>query len=99
VLVGVLTHEASAGAFVRDALCFLGGWFVVAAVVRLYTRPGRWRLVATWLVGVSAAVLVRAAVVGRWPGAFYGVALAFTIVFVLAARVLLGVRRRRAAAA
>ena len=86
VVVGVLTHDASFTAFVRDALCFLGCWFAVALAVRLYGRPGRWRLVVTWLVGVSAAVFVRAAIVGRWPGAFYGVALAFTALFLTLAR-------------
>jgi DUF3054 family protein len=86
VAVGVLTHGASAEAFVRDALCILGGWFAAALTVRLYARGGRWRLAATWLAGVSAGVLVRAAIVGRWPGAFYGVALAFTALFVLSAR-------------
>jgi hypothetical protein len=54
--------------------------------VRLYARRGWWRLAVTWLVGVSAGVLARAAFVGHWPGAFYGVALAFTGLFVLAAR-------------
>jgi hypothetical protein len=41
----------------------------------------------TWLGGVSAAVLIRAAIVGHWAGDFYGVALGFTLLFVLAARV------------
>lgn len=86
VVVGVLTHGASAGAFVRDALCILGGWFAAALLVRLYARGGRRRFVATWFVGVSAGVLVRAAIVGHRPGAFYGVALGFTLAFVLAER-------------
>ena len=86
VVVGVLTHGASAVAFGRDALCILGGWFAAALVFRLYRRGGWRRLGATWLVGISAGVGVRAAIVGHWPGAFYGVALAFTALFVLAAR-------------
>jgi hypothetical protein len=86
VVIGVLTHDASATAFVRDALCILGGWFAVAAAVRLYARGGWWRLGVTWLVGISAGVAVRALIVGRWPGAFYGIALAFTLLFVLVAR-------------
>ena len=65
VVVGVLTHGASAGAFGRDVLCILGGWFVVAAVVRLYARAGRWRLAVTWFAGISVGVLVRAAIVGH----------------------------------
>jgi hypothetical protein len=86
VAIGILTHEASFTAFVRDALCILGGWFAVAGLVHVYTRGGWWRLGATWLVGVSLGVLVRAAIVGRWPGAFYGVALAFTALFVAGGR-------------
>jgi hypothetical protein len=86
VTIGVLTHDASFGAFVRDALCILGGWFAVALAVGLYRRGGWWRLVVTWLAGVSAGVLVRAAFIGHWPGAFYGVALAFTAVFVVIGR-------------
>jgi hypothetical protein len=31
-------------------------------------------------------VLIRAAIVGHWAGDFYGIALAFTLLFVLAAR-------------
>src|SRR5437016_1720199 len=50
VVVGVVTHDASATAFVRDLACILGGWFAVAIVLRLYVRGGRWRLAATWLV-------------------------------------------------
>lgn len=80
------THEASALAFVRDALCILGGWFAAAAAFRLYGRGGVARFAATWLVGVSVGVWVRAAVVGHLPGAFYGVALGFTLLFVLVAR-------------
>ena len=88
VVVGVLTHGASAGAFGRDLLCILGGWFVAAAVVRLYARGGRWRLAVTWLAGISAGVLVRAAIVGHLAFDFWGVALGFTALFVLVARAL-----------
>ena len=90
VVVGVVTHDASATAFIRDLLCILGGWFAAAIVLRLYVRGGRWRLAATWLVGVSAGVLVRAAIVGHLAVDFWGVALAFTVLFVLVAR---GMRR------
>jgi hypothetical protein len=86
VAIGVLTHDASATAFVRDALCMVGAWFAVATVVRLYSRFAWWRLAATWLVGVSAGVLVRAAIVGHLAVDFWAVALAFTALFVLAGR-------------
>ena len=90
VVVGVLTHGASVGAFFRDVLCILGGWFVAALSFRLYQRGMWWRLGATWLAGISAGVLVRAAIVGHLAYDFWGVALGFTALFVLAAR---GLRR------
>ncbi|HEY6462419.1 MAG TPA: DUF3054 domain-containing protein [Polyangiaceae bacterium] len=86
VLAGVLTHGASGGAFVRDLLCILGGWFAAALVFRLYVRGGWWRLAATWLVGVSVGVLIRAAIVGHVAYDFWAVALAFTALFVLVGR-------------
>jgi len=90
VVVGVLTHDASAGAFFRDCACILGGWFAAAGVFRLYVRGGRWRLAATWALGVSAGVLIRAGIVGHLAVDFWGVALGFTALFVLVAR---GLRR------
>lgn len=90
VVVGVLRHGASAGAFVRDLLCILGGWFAAALVFRLYQRGTWWRLGGTWLVGISAGVLLRAVIVGHVAYDFWGVALAFTALFVLAGR---GLRR------
>src|SRR4051812_15722506 len=59
VVLGVLTHDASLGALVRDLVCILGGWFAVALAVRLYSRAGWWRVVVTWLVGITLGVLVR----------------------------------------
>jgi hypothetical protein len=94
VVVGVLTHGASAWAFVRDLLCILGGWFAVALVLRLYVRGSWWRLAGTWLLGVSVGVLIRAAIVGHVAYDFWAVALAFTALFVLAARLILHVLHR-----
>ncbi len=88
VAIGVLTHDASATAFVRDLACILGGWFVIALAVRLYTRAGWWRLVVTWLAGVSLGVLVRAAIVGHVAVDFWAIALAFTALFLIATRLL-----------
>ena len=79
VVAGVLTHDASIGAFVRDLLCFEVAWFA------LYRLP----FVARWLAGVTAAVAVRAAFVGHFSAAFYAVALAFTALFLLLGRALL----------
>ena len=80
--IGVLTHEASFGAWIRDLLCFELAWFA------LYRVP----LVPRWLVGVTAAVAVRAAFVGHFSVAFYVVALSFTAAFVLLGRALLRYR-------
>ena len=90
VAVGVLNHGAPVGAFFRDAACILVGWFAVAVVSQLYQRGTRRRLAATWLAGISAGVLIRAAIVGHLAVDFWGVALGFTALFVLAAR---GLRR------
>ncbi|MGH3000431.1 MAG: DUF3054 family protein, partial [Gaiellaceae bacterium] len=49
-------------------------------------RGGRARLATTWLLGISAGIAVRAAIVGHFAADFYGVALAFTALFVLTAR-------------
>ena len=67
VTIGLVSHHEAlhASGYARDALPFLGCWFGAALAFRLYTRPGRWRLVATWAVGVPAAVLVRALALGR----------------------------------
>jgi hypothetical protein len=78
VVIGVLTHESSVTALVRDLLLFLGCWFAAALTLR--------RLLPTWLIGVTAAVLIRAAIVGHFAADFYGIALAFTLLFVLIAR-------------
>ncbi len=91
-LIGLLSHHGALNGrgFARDAVPLLAGWFAAALLVRLYTRPALRRLVATWLLGITAGVAIRAAILGRThPGkeaAFLGVALAFTAVFVLVAR-------------
>ena len=78
VTIGVLTHDASFTAWIRDLLCFELAWFA------LYRLP----LVARWLLAVTAAVAVRAAIVGHVSVAFYLVALAFTAAFLALGRTL-----------
>lgn len=77
--IGVLTHDASFTAWFRDLICFQLLWFA------LWWLP----LPARWLIGVTAAVAVRAAFVGHFSVAFYVVALAFTAAFLLLGRTLL----------
>ena len=88
VAIGVATHDALGAAFARDAFCIVGAWFAVALGVRLYSHFEWWRLAATWLVGVSAGVIVRAAIVGHLAVDFLVVALLFTALFVGVARLL-----------
>ncbi len=91
-LIGLLSHHGgvTGRGLARDLLPLLGGWFAVALLVRLYTRSALRRLVATWLLGITGGVAVRAAILGHTnagkEAAFLAVALGFTAVFVLAAR-------------
>ena len=93
-VVGLLSHRGgvSATGLARDAVPLLGGWFVAAALFRLYVDPALRRLAATWLAGVAGGVILRALVLGHHAvgreAAFLGVALAFTALFVLVARLL-----------
>lgn len=92
-IVGLLSHHGGVNGrgLARDALPLLGGWLAVALAVRLYTRPGATRFAATWLLGISAGVAVRAAILGRThagkEAAFLAVALTFTLLLSLAGRV------------
>jgi hypothetical protein len=102
VVTGVWRHrgDASVGEVARTALPFLGSWFVLSPFLRTYARPGWRTLVLTWAVAVPAAVIVWALLRGEpWNGdllVFLGVALAFTLLFLLAGRaVLVGVARAR----
>ena len=95
VTIGLLSHEHGlhATGYARDALPFLGCWFAAALGFHLYARPSFGRLAATWAVGVPAAVLVRALVLGRsWAGrrrAFLIVSLVTVGVLVTAFRLVL----------
>jgi Protein of unknown function (DUF3054) len=93
-VIGNLSHhgDVSARGLARDVLPLLGGWLGAGVLFGLYRRPTLGRLAATWLVGVTAGVVVRAAVlrhtnVGK-EAAFLAVALVFTLLFALAARAL-----------
>jgi Protein of unknown function (DUF3054) len=91
-VVGLLSHHGTVTAtgLAHDALPLLAGWFAAALVFRLYTRPSASRLLATWACGVTAGVVLRALVLGRTlnghEAAFLGVALAFTLLFVVVLR-------------
>jgi hypothetical protein len=91
-LVGVANHDHGLPA---DALGRVGGpllaaWFAAAWVVGTYRRPGLRTLLIAWAFAVPVAVLVRTLVAGGPWGAdllvFLGVALAFTLLFLLLGR-------------
>ena len=69
----------------RDALPLLAGWLAATAYFR-------GRFVPTWLVGVTAGVLLRAAILGHWYAkelVFLLIALVFVGLFAAIARRLL----------
>jgi hypothetical protein len=84
VTIGQLSHHGhvSASGYAEDALPLLGAWFAAA-----YAFGGRF--VPTWLVGVSAGVLLRAAILGHW----YAKELAFWLVAVVTIGLFAGVGR------
>jgi hypothetical protein len=103
--IGQLSHHGgvSVAGFARDALPVLGCWLVAAWGFGLYRRPGATAFLRTWLVGVTAGVVVRAAILGRPIGgrelAFLFTSLVFVLLFVLAFRAIGRVALRRRAVA
>ena len=99
-VVGLLSHDGavSAAGLARDALPLLAGWFAAALLFRTYRRRSARSLLLTWIVGVPLGVALRAVVLGRAfegrEAGFLAVALTFTLVFVVALRVVLGLFRR-----
>ncbi len=100
-VVGNVSHygDVSARGLARDVLPLLGGWLGAGALFGLYRRPTLGRLAATWLVGVTAGVVVRAAILRHTNAgkevAFLVVALVFTLLFALTARALTAWALRR----
>ncbi|HLB61252.1 MAG TPA: DUF3054 domain-containing protein [Actinomycetota bacterium] len=104
VVVGVLDHGGTLGVgpLVRNAVPILGAWLGAAAVLGTYREGGLGRLAATWAAAVPAGVALRGLWLGRDFGTgflvFTGVALSFTLLFLVAGRlVLLGLARGRRA--
>lgn len=97
VAVGSASHGqgSSLSPFLRTGVPLLVVWFGAAWILRTYRRGDVRTLVATWLVSVPVAGVIRSAVSdGPWDGTllvFVGVALAFTFLFLAAGRVAVGV--------
>lgn len=108
VLVGAAEHGEGfpPGALVRTGLPLLVAWVAVGAVLGTYRRVGWATLALTWLLAVPLGLVLRSAIRGGPWGrgllVFGGVAMAFTLVFLVAGRLaLLGLgalRARRAGA-
>lgn len=103
VTVGLLSHHGglSAAGYARDALPIVGCWLVAAGSFDLYKRPRLPALLGTWLAGVTAGVAIRALTLWRVEGddaVFLGVALGFTLLFVVAFRLAAALARRHRAA-
>lgn len=99
VLVGADRHSSGTAANVaRTAVPLIAAWFAVAVLVGAYRRPGLRSLLLTWLLAVPAAGVLRSLVRGGpWDErllVFAGVALAFSALFLLAARGLVSVATR-----
>ena len=89
-LIGLANHKdgitASSVLKVMGPLVVVGG--VAAAILGTYRRPGIRTLIPAWLVTVPIAILIRKALFNTpatWSstGIFIGVALAFTLLFLL----------------
>jgi hypothetical protein len=95
VVVGVLQHDGGSilRGLVRTGIPLLGAWYLVAFAVGTYRRPGWLSAVLTWAIAVPIGLIVRSVVRGGPWGhgliVFGGVALGFTLAFVLGGRLLL----------
>jgi hypothetical protein len=92
VTIGLVSHHGgiSAADYARDAIPLVGCWLLAGGAFDLYKRPRPRALLETWLVGITAGVLVRALV--RWhidggDAVFLAVALCFTLLFVVVVRI------------
>ena len=101
VLVGLRSHHEGGvpAIFVRNAVPLAVAWFATAWVVGAYRRPGLRTLLLTWIVAVPVALGVRSIWVGSPTGSrllvFLGVGLAFTLLFLLVGRGIVGLSTGR----
>jgi hypothetical protein len=91
-LLGVASHDHGRplDALARVGVPLLCAWFAAAWAVGTYRAHGVATLLAAWAVSVPIAVVVRTVVAGRpWDAevlVFLGVALAFTLLFLVVGR-------------
>jgi hypothetical protein len=94
-IVGLLNHEdgVTASALLKVVVPIVAIGALAAALFGTYRRPSIPSLIPTWAVSVPAGVLIRKALFdtpATWgsTGVFIGVAMAFTLLFLLAWRLL-----------
>lgn len=95
VVVGVVQHDeglAVAG-LVRTGVPLLVAWFVVALVAGTYRRTGWLTLLLTWVIAVPLGLVARSVIRGGPWGrgllVFGGIAMAFTLLFLIGGRLAL----------
>jgi Protein of unknown function (DUF3054) len=99
--IGLVSHDEgiTLAGLARNALPIGLGFLAAALVLGVYRRPGLWRLAAAWFLGVTAGVLVRAAILdhgyGRTTFTFLVVTLVVTGLLLAAWRTLVAVTGRR----
>jgi hypothetical protein len=94
VLIGLREHSETPGAvlILRNAVPILASWFPVALATGAYRTLDVGALLSTWIVAIPTAVLARSLWVGTPTGGrfaiFLLIALGFTLLFLLAGRLL-----------
>ena len=92
VIVGAAKHGEGfePAALLRTGLPVLAAWFVLSLPIGTYRRPGWWTLILTWIVAIPSALLIRSVVRGGPWGhglvVFGGVAMGFTLLFLVVGR-------------
>ena len=94
VLLGVHEHSETSGAvlILRNVLPILASWFPVALATGAYRTLDLGSMLSTWIVAIPTAVAARSLWIGSPTGGrfaiFLLIALGFTLLFLLAGRVL-----------
>jgi hypothetical protein len=93
-VLGLASHNegVTVAGLLRNAGLIMVGWFAAALVLGTYRSPGVWRFLATWAIGITAGVILRAAILGKsWNGdefTFLAVTLGVTLVLLAAWRII-----------
>jgi len=101
IVVGMRSHDIGSRVeiFVRNAVPIGGAWLAAAALLRTYHSPSLPRLLRTWIVAVPVGVALRSwwvdSPVGDRILVFMGVALVFTLAFLVLGRLAATVIARR----